>query len=181
MKYDVVLMDPPWLYYGSGSKWAAAAKHYDCLPTDRLAQYPPPLNDPGVVFMWTTSAFMADAITLLGLWGLHYRGVSFVWVKTKKDGSPIGAQGVRPSITKPLTEFVIAGSTKKKGRPLPLHSESVRQTVFAQRREHSRKPHEVMERIEEMYPQARKLEMYSRESRVGWDSWGLEVGRFDDQ
>ena len=179
MTYDIVLMDPPWKYYGSGDKHAAAAKHYHCEPHEEIAQISPPLAKPGILFMWTTSAFMADAISLLEGWNLHYRGVAFVWVKTKADGTPIGAQGVRPSITKPLTEFVIAGSTEKKGRPLKLHSESVCQTIFAPRREHSRKPDETFERINLMYPNASKLEMYSRENRPGWQSWGNEVGKFD--
>jgi N6-adenosine-specific RNA methylase IME4 len=99
-----------------------------------------------------------------------------VWVKTRLDGTPIGAQGVRPSTVKPLTEFVLVGSTERLGRPLPLADESIRQTVFAPRGEHSRKPLEVQERIELMYPNATKLEMFSRPPlREGWDHWGNEV------
>lgn len=179
--YDVVLMDPPWKYYGSTTKWGAAEKFYACASYSDIVGFEPPLNKPGVVFMWTTSAFMSDAISLIDDWDLYYRGVAFVWIKTKQDGTPIGAQGVRPSIVKPLTEFVIVGATQPQGRPLPLASESVVQTVFAPKREHSRKPDEVMERIEALYPTQTKLEMYSRQSRVGWDAWGDEVGKFDGQ
>lgn len=173
--YDVVLMDCPWPYYGSKTKWGAAAKYYECMSFDDLANYPPPLKRPGVVFMWTTSAFLVQSIDLLRTWNLYYRGVAFVWVKTGADGKPWGARGVRPSITKPLTEFVIAGSTTAIGRPLPLSSESVCQTVFAPVGEHSVKPDAVQERIEQMYPNATKLEMYARRIRPGWDAWGNEV------
>ena len=109
------------------------------------------------------------------------RGVAFVWVKTKKDGTPIAAQGVRPSIIKPLTEFVLVGSTERKGPPLPLADESICQTVFAPKTAHSRKPLEVQERIERMYPTASKLEMFSRSPlREGWDHWGNEVPLHDE-
>jgi N6-adenosine-specific RNA methylase IME4 len=105
--------------------------------------------------------------------------VAFVWVKTKADGiTPIGAQGVRPTIVKPTTEFVLAASMRAKGRPLPLASESVRQVVLAPKREHSRKPDEVARRIEALYPHARKLEMFARERRPGWDAWGDDVDHF---
>lgn len=179
MTYDVVLTDPPWAYYGSPDKMAAAGKHYGLLDYAGISALTPPLVDRNsILFMWTTSAFMDRSIQLLNDWGLFYRGVSFVWVKVKKDGTPFGARGVRPSITKPLTEFVIAGSPMAKGRPLKLHDESICQTVFAQVREHSRKPDEVHERIERMYPQATKLEMFARTVRPGWDTFGNETERF---
>lgn len=62
---------------------------------------------------------------------------------------------------------------------MPLASESVVQTVFAPRRQHSRKPDEVVERIEELYPNAAKLEMFARESREGWAAFGNEVDKFN--
>lgn len=178
--YQVILADPPWSYYGSGTKWAAAAKHYDCVPADEMVEVArPPLCDPGIYFQWTTSAMLAQSLALLAAWDLHYRGVAFVWVKTRRDGKVIGAQGVRASITKPTTELVLAASTRAKGRPLPIASEREPQVVLAPRREHSRKPDEVAERIERMYPQASKLEMFSRTSRPGWDATGNETGKFD--
>ncbi len=98
-----------------------------------------------------------------------------MWVKTKKDGTPIGAQGVRPSIVKPLTELVLVGSTVERGRPRKLYDEAVCQTVFAPKQNHSKKPDEIQERIELMYPDATKLEMFARRRRDGWDAWGDEV------
>ena len=178
--FEVVLADPPWLYYGSGTKNAAAAKHYECHDTQTLVELArPPLCNPGVYFQWTTSSKLPDTLYLLDQWGLTYRGIAFVWVKTRKDGVVIGAQGVRASITKPTTEFVIAASWSSKGRPLPLASEAEPQVVLAPRREHSRKPEEVAERIEHMYPNTTKLEMFARKHRPGWTVTGNETERFD--
>ena len=38
--YDVVYADPPWFYYGSQIKDAAAAKHYPLMTLDDLARLP---------------------------------------------------------------------------------------------------------------------------------------------
>lgn len=177
-KFDVVLLDPPWSYYGQQDKWGAAAKFYPTMTDDDLLQLPVPsiLADKSVVFMWATSPRLDFAIDLLRHWGLTFRGVAFTWVKTRQDGvTPIGAQGVRPSIVKPTAEFVLVASNVSKGRPLPLHDEAVRHVVLSPRTEHSRKPDEVHRSIERLYPDAKKVELFARRPVDGWQVWGNEV------
>lgn len=173
-QYDVILSDPPWNYYGDSNKNASAGKHYDLMSDEALAAMPVSqmLSPNGIIFMWTTSSALSRSINLLVEYGLIYRGVQFVWVKTRQDGTPIKAQGIRPSIVKPLTEFVIAGSRIKRGRPMPLHDESICQTIFAPVSRHSEKPSAVHERLEAMYPNAHRLEMFARQRRSGWNAWG---------
>lgn len=177
-KYDVILADPPWSYYGQQDKWAAAAKFYPLMSDDDLIQLPVPViaNRPSVLFMWATAPRLDFAIELMKSWGFHFRGVAFVWVKTKLDNkTPIGAQGVRPSVVKPTSEFVLVGSTESKGRPLPIADEGVSQIVLAAKQEHSRKPDEVHRRIERLYPAASKIELFARRPVEGWSVWGNEV------
>lgn len=180
MSYDVILTDPPWHYRNSNTGMAHAAKFYDLMSDQEVCDIPVRdfLNDPGVVFCWATCPRLDAAMKALEAWGLHYRGVAFVWVKTCRDGTPIKAQGIRASVVKPITELCLVASTKKTGSPLPLASQSVVQTVFAPRREHSRKPSEVQDRIDILYPGVLKLEMFARERRPGWDAWGDEVDKF---
>jgi len=175
--FDVVLLDPPWSYHGQQDKWGAAAKFYSTMTDEDLLQFPISslIHDRSVVFMWATCPRLDLAFRLGGEWGLSYRGVAFVWVKTKKSGEPIGAQGVRPSIVKPLTEMVLAFSRKEKGRPLPLADEGVQQTIFAPKQEHSRKPEAVQDAVDRMYPTATKLELFARRKRKGWKVWGDEI------
>jgi N6-adenosine-specific RNA methylase IME4 len=190
--FDVVLADPPWMYYGDPNKMAAAAKHYRLMPDEEIFALPVRrlLAPRAVVFMWVTSTSIERAFPCFRAWGLTFRGIAFDWVKTRADGTPMGARGIRPSIVKPITEqvlaasngepgnedptveLVLAGSTVPKGRPLRLSDESIRQTVFAPVRGHSEKPSEVHERIERMYPDARKLEMFARAARPGWHLFG---------
>ena len=133
-KYEVVLLDPPWEYTGQQDKWGAAAKFYPTMCFQDIAKIVPCLENPGCLFLWATGPKLNQAIRLIYKWRLYYRGVAFVWVKTTKDGVPLRAQGVRPSVVKPLTEFVLVASNVKEGRPLKLASEAVVQTVFAPRR-----------------------------------------------
>lgn len=178
--YDVILADPPWSYTGAQDKWGAAAKFYKTMTDQELLSFERVqelLSPRGVLFMWATCPRLDFALKVLEAWGLTYRGVAFVWVKTRADGTPIRAQGVRPSVVKPLTELVLVASRVRVGRPMPLGpgAESVVQTVFAPREEHSKKPLEVHKRIEALYPQGTKLELFARDRQPGWDAWGDEV------
>jgi len=131
-----------------------------------------------VLFLWATCPKLDVAMRCIAAWGLHYRGVAFVWVKTDRRYRPLGAQGVRPSITKPTTELVLAASTLTRRRPLPLASEGVPQVVLAPRQDHSRKPEQVARRIEALYPTASRIELFARSKRVGWDTWGTEADQW---
>jgi len=182
-QFDVIVSDPPWAYYGQQNKWGSASKFYNTMGLDDIVStgnLPDLLADNGILFLWATSPLLDVAMEAINKWGLTFRGVAFVWVKTKKTDPtiPVGAQGVRPSIVKPTTEFVLSASRVKKGRPMKLYSESVRQVILAPKREHSRKPDQLFENIDAMYPGARKLEMYSREVRPGWEQWGNQIGMF---
>ena len=64
-----------------------------------------------------------------------------------------------------------------RGKPKRLNM-SVKQLVVSQRREHSRKPDEVYDRIEKML-EGLYLEMFARNTRQGWDNFGNEVTKFD--
>jgi N6-adenosine-specific RNA methylase IME4 len=176
--FDVLLLDPPWSHYGAQDKWGAAQKFYPTMSDEALMALPIKglLRKSSVVFCWATCPRLNFAIQLLENWGLTYRGVAFVWVKTAKStGLPIGARGVRPSIVKPTCELVIAASLTSKGRPMPLASEAVAQVVLAPTGAHSEKPDAVMDRIELLYPSASRLELFARRTRQGWASWGNEV------
>lgn len=191
-KYDIILADPPWEYYGSKTKDQAAGKWYDCMSDVdimRLGVRDRWASDRSVIFMWTTCPRLDLGIEVLKEWGFYFRGVGFVWIKTKSDCvTPIGAQGVRPSIIKPTTELVIVGSTVERGRPLPLKSESVRQVVWdvdsgpeavlSPRPEnvHSRKPEVVRSRIDELFSvDHSRIELFARRRFPGWDAWGDQL------
>lgn len=175
--YDVIYADPPWNYYGDPNKDAAAGKHYNLMTDDDILSLPVSslCHSKSVLYLWATCPRLDFAIDAIRGWGLHFRGVAFVWAKTRKDGAIIGGQGPRPSFVKPIAEFVLIGSKAKKGRPLPLDDESIRQFVLEPRGRHSEKPVEVRKRIERLHGECSRIELFARKRFEGWDAWGNEV------
>lgn len=178
--YDVVLLDPPWPYEGSATKDQAAGKHYALMSLGALEQLPVRalLAPRSLVYLWATGPKLHLAVQLGLAWGLRFAGVAFVWVKTGRSGKVIHGQGVRPTITKPTSELVLAFTPVKRGRPLPVLDEGMGQIVLACRPDnvHSAKPAEIQDRIERLHGPQRRLEMFARNERAGWDAWGLGVG-----
>ena len=175
--YDIIYCDPPWPHYGDPNKNAAAGKHYALMAMEELEALPVRslFRKEGALFMWATCPRLDLAIDLIRAWDMHYRGVAFVWVKTTKNGVPIGAQGIPPTAVKPTTELCLVATTCKTGRPFPLLDASVPQTVFAPRTRHSEKPAVVRDRIVKLYGDRPRLEMFARTAPPGWDTFGLEA------
>ena len=178
-EYDVVYADPPWMYDGDPNGYAAAAKHYQLMTLEQLIAIPVRtiMKKKSVLMLWATCPKLDVAMDLIRGWGLHYRGVAKVWVKTKQNGAIMGAAGPRPSFVKPTTELLLVASTKRSGRTLPLLTEKMSQILMASRPQnvHSKKPDVVRDQIVELFGDVRRIELFARTSAPGWDAWGNEV------
>ena len=66
-RYDIVYADPPWYYYGSKIKDAAAAKHYPLMDQHELAKLPVRsiMNKRAALFLWCTGPRLNFAIDLI--------------------------------------------------------------------------------------------------------------------
>src|SRR5262245_7647919 len=64
-----------------------------------------------------------------------------------------------------------------RGKP-PRKARGVRRLVVDRRREHSRKPDCIRERIEWLVS-GPYLELFAREAKPGWDRWGDQMALFD--
>ena len=176
-KFDIVYADPPWSHWGDANKMAAAGKHYSLMDDDDLFRLPVKklFKESGAAFIWATCPRLDLAIHTIEKWGLHYRGVSFVWVKTRQDGKIIGAQGIPPTATKPTTELCLLATTCRRGRPFKLLDSAVRQVVLAPRGRHSEKPHQIRNEIVKLYGDRPRIELFARQKSDGWSVWGNEV------
>ena len=132
-------------------------------------------NKTSACFMWATGPKLDLAVETMKAWDYHYRGVAFVWVKTRQDGEIIHAQGVPPTATKPTTEFVLLGTSCKRGRPFPLLSSRVPQVILAPRGAHSAKPSIIRDHIISLYGDRSRVELFAREEVDGWVARGLET------
>ncbi len=175
--YDIAYVDPPWYYYGSPIKDAAAAKHYPLMDLDELAAIDIRrlLNKSAAVFLWATCPRLDFAIELISRWGLHYRGVAYLWVKTNRHGKIIGGQGVPPTFTKPTSELLLAATTKPIGRPFPIRDLAQPQVILHPRAAHSEKPPIFRRLIEALCGKRPRIELFARSRTPGWDSWGAEI------
>jgi N6-adenosine-specific RNA methylase IME4 len=176
-RYDIAYLDPPWLYYGSPTKDAAAGKHYPLMSLEQLAALDVRriLNKRAAAFVWATCPRLHYAIKLIEAWGLHYRGVAYVWVKVNKRGDIIAGQGVMPTFTKPTTELLLAATTTPTGRPFPILDLAQAQVVLAPRGAHSEKPPIFRGLIEQLCGDRPRIELFARTRVPHWDAWGAEI------
>jgi N6-adenosine-specific RNA methylase IME4 len=140
------------------------------------------------LFLWVTMPMLPQGLATMAAWGFQFSTCAFTWAKVAVPGplEPVrrfdGWRLVKPQIgtgywTRANAELCLLGT---RGHPKRMDS-GVPQLILAPRREHSRKPPEVHERIERLMGPARRLEMFSRETRSGWTQWGLEIGKFDGE
>lgn len=176
-RYDIAYVDPPWYYYGSPIKDAAAGKHYPLMSLEELAAIDLRgiLNRRAAVFLWATCPRLHFAVQLIEAWGLHYRGVAYVWVKVNKRGKIIAGQGVPPTFTKPTSELLLAATTNATGRPFPICDLAQPQVVLHPRGAHSEKPPVFRDLIEQLCGRRSRIELFARTRAPGWDVWGADL------
>lgn len=177
-KYAVIHADAAWMFK-AGTK--SRPQHYKRMTLDEIKAMPvAALAEKDCwLFFWTTGPHLEQAFEVLKAWGFKYSAMGFVWVKLNKNAG--GLFFLLRDIfmghgytTRHNAEFCLLA---KRGKPKRL-SKKVHEIILAPRREHSRKPDEVFDRIEE-YTSGPYLELFSRKSRPGWQHWGDESGKFD--
>jgi len=181
--FRILYIDPPWLYYGDPNKYAACGKHYEMISFEDLCKMPVRkwMHKKSVLFMWGTCPKLDLPFKLIEAWGLHYRGVPYIWIKTTKRGKIITGRGPVPTLVKPNIEQVLAATTVKYGRPFPIHTLKQSQLVFAPIREHSRKPDEVRDRIVELCGELPRAELFATETFPGWFPCGNQIGKYQNK
>lgn len=171
-KYRIIYADPPWQYNSRANKktrfGGGAGGSYSLMTMEEIERLPiQQLSaDNSALFMWVTFPYLEDQIKLFGKWGFRYTTLGFSWIKTNpKNGQPFFGVGY---YAKSNCEVCLMGI---KGRMKPI-SNRVSSCVIAARREHSRKPDEVRERITELFGDVPRIELFARHCADGWDCWG---------
>lgn len=136
-----------------------------------------------VLFMWAVDPLLPQAFDVGAAWGFKYKTVGFVWAKERRITSSRGDAFDHPDEKRfPMgTGYWTRANPEMcllftRGAPKRV-SASVRKLLIAPRREHSRKPDEQYERIEQLVD-GPYLEMFARTARPGWTAWGNETDRF---
>ena len=171
--YKTVLADPPWEYEDKQSGLAsrgAATSAYSVMKLEDIKKLPIKhiADKDSLLLLWATSPMLLKALEVMHAWGFTYRTIAFVWVKL--NPLAVGMYSGLGSWVNSNVEFVLLG---KRGNPERL-SRDVKQLIFAPRREHSRKPEEIFDRVERLSSPP-YIELFARRKRAGWDCWGNEV------
>jgi N6-adenosine-specific RNA methylase IME4 len=193
-QYRVIYADPPWRFatYSDKGKGRSAEAHYDCLSIEQVKAIPVRqwVADDAVLLLWATDPMLPRALEVIEAWGFTYKTVGFYWVKLNKSiagrfsGDLLGGNG--PLLTERDFFTGLGFWTRANPEPCLLATRGhpkrlagdVPKLLLAPRREHSRKPDEAYQRIERLLP-GPYLELFARQSRPGWDSFGNQPGLFD--
>lgn len=182
-KFDIIYADPPWDYGGKmqfdksslkdeNKGWkrdifiSAANFKYPTVKTKDLMKFPIKdiCADNCLLFMWSTSPHLEQAIRLGEAWGFEYKTIGFVWDKMNHNPGQYT-----------LSNCEVCLIFKKGKIPTPRGARNVQQLVRVPRTQHSVKPKEVREGIEKMFPKQKKIELFARQKPKGWAVWGLDI------
>ena len=156
-RYQVLVIDPPWPY---------PDLPYPTMTLEQIAALPigDLLTKDGFVWLWTTNAFHDPAKQIAReSWQLRYEN-TLTWGKDKAGtGHRLRGQ----------TEHCLLYSH---GNPLFIQGPHTT-LLLAPAREHSRKPDAFYTLVEDTCP-ATRLELFARQQRPGWTSWGAEPDHY---
>lgn len=173
-RYRMVMADPPWSFatYSAKGHGKSAHAQYQCMSLEEIKALPvAQIAAPDAyLWLWATNPMLRQAFEVLDAWGARFVTAGH-WCKTTKGGGlAFGTGYVLRSAGEP---FLIGAWGKPR-----VASRSIRSVVWARAREHSRKPDEAFAAAEKMIDGPR-IELFSRESRLGWETWGQEACMFD--
>lgn len=172
--YDMIMADPPWQF----DTWSLAGKqhkspesHYETMPTDQIAAFPVDLlaGRDAILWLWATHPMLPQQIEVMKAWKFKFV-TSGVWVKRTKTGKLGFGTGYR---LRCASEPFLIGAFGD-----PATAKNIRTVIEGPIRKHSQKPDEAFAAAELMWPMARRVELFSRTKRAGWDTWGKEDGKF---
>jgi len=170
MRYDIIVVDPPWDVKKLTRKARPnqVAMDYKTMSIEEIKA----LNIGSLAeescwcFLWTTQKFLFKTKDILEHWGFNHL-LTMVWKKTFGISAGMPLYGFRWN-----GEFILVGYKKKpalwiKGKPL------IPAVFNAANIRHSQKPDKFYELIEPLGE--KRIDIFARKKREGWDVWGNEV------
>jgi N6-adenosine-specific RNA methylase IME4 len=168
-RYGVIAADPEWRfepYSRDTGMDRAADNHYPTSATEIIAARPVQeiAAEDCVLFLWATVPMLEDAMEVLKAWGFKYRSHA-IWDKVH-IGTGYWFRNRH--------ELLLVGT--KGDIPAPAMGDQFASVMTIARKEHSAKPEQFLELIEQYFPTLPKIELNRRgPPRLGWDAWGNEA------
>mgnify|MGYP003114634401 FL=1 len=166
--YRTIVIDPPWEMTKIDRDLSPNQVDFDypTMSIEDIVKFKIPCHEECHLWLWTTQKYLPDSFNILKEWGFTYL-VTCVW---HKNGGfqPVGLPQYN-------CEFVILA--RRGGQPF-LETKAFPVCFEGKRREHSRKPEEFYDLVKRVSPEPR-IDIFSRESREGFDQFGNEKDKFD--
>jgi N6-adenosine-specific RNA methylase IME4 len=166
----IVLADPPWPHANGSRTNSGKSPKYPLMNLRDISALGPTVTElagaHAVLYLWATGPHLPGAISTIEDWGFRYRSFH-VW---QKKGVACGFW-VRSN-----AELLLIA---ERGRPYPPAGSELAATVFtgaALSRQHSAKPDFIHRQIERQWPTARRIELFARSDRAGWETFGADLG-----
>lgn len=188
MKYQVIVVDPPWSFDDKLERMKAptkraASSQYNVMSVAEIAALDvASLVDPlgCVLALWVPGSFLAAGLEVMQAWGFTLKQ-NYTWVKTKKRklkahelANPENhlAFGMGRLFRQTHETALICTAGKSVYTSMEDHSQ--RSVCFFPNLGHSRKPPNLHISLEKMFPTAQKLELFARRDVPGWMCCGNE-------
>jgi len=162
-KIQVIYADPPWRYDFSNTSSREIENHYPTMSIDEICEMEVPADDNALLLLWATAPKLQEALRVIEAWGFQYK-THAIWDKDK-IGMGYWFRGQH--------ELLLV-ATRGTFSP-PESNKRVSSVLKFPRGQHSRKPVEIYDYIDDWFPYYSKLEMFARIEREGWISWGNQV------
>ena len=152
-KYNTIYADPPWQFQNRTGKVAPEHKRLARYATMSIGDIKAlPVADfaekKSHLYLWVPNALLPWGLEVMAAWGFEYKS-NIVWEKVRHDGQPDG-RGVG-FYFRNVTELLLFGVRGDNNRTLaPGRSQG--NLVRTVKREHSRKPDEMIPIIEACSP-----------------------------
>ncbi|MDE9618280.1 MT-A70 family methyltransferase [Citrobacter portucalensis] len=175
----------------------AAENHYGTMKLIDIKRLPvwELAAEDSVLAMWFTGTHTREAIELAEAWGFKVRTMKgFTWVKfnslaEQHINKALQAGGVEDfydfldllnaqtrmnggNHTRANTEDLLIAT---RGKGLERQDASVKQVIYSPLGEHSQKPAEARYRLEKLYGDVSRIELFSRCAAPGWHHWGNQA------
>jgi len=170
MTYKTILADPPWQLSMAGRRKRVkengskpAALPYPTMTDEEICSMPISLlaEEDCHLWLWTTNQHLELGFKVMRAWGFKYLA-PIHWIKPSGQGNWFIHR----------TQTLLFGYKEKCKFPAARYRPNILATKDPKR--HSQKPDEFYELIESISAPAR-LELFARQPRAGWDSWGNQV------
>lgn len=189
------MADPPWSYDMRSEKGYAKAPEaqYSTMPLDAIKALPVEAlaATDCLLWLWAVNPQLPQAMDVLRAWGFTFKTAG-TWLKRSKHGKvAFGTGYILRSANEPFLIGTRGSPKTTRGTRSAIITDAAQElmemgivpkvvvTIEAVAREHSRKPDEAYLACEELMPGARRLDLFSRQRRDGWTSWGDEAGKFE--